>query len=66
LPAPLYVFLVLAPLAADLNGDEDGDHTDNDPDPHKRGEQTDVLADSCASGEKHRLGSLATRAALVA
>lgn len=66
MPVALEVLLVLAPLAAHLNGDEDGDHADDDPDPDKGGEQADVLADSCACGEKHRAGSLATRGALVA
>jgi hypothetical protein len=65
-PVPFQVFLVLAPLAAHLNGDEDADHADDDPDPHEGGEQAYVLADGCACGEKHRVGSLATQAALVA
>jgi hypothetical protein len=56
-PVTLEVFLVLAPLAPDLDGDEDRDHTDNDADPQKGGEQADVLADSFACGEKHCVGA---------
>ena len=57
MPVPLQVVLVLAPLAAHLNGDEDGDHTDDDPDPDEGGEQAYVLAHGCARGQKHGFGA---------